>query len=89
VNAAGLAAVIVAVAALVTAVTGLLALFRKQVQVVAQVREVHELVNHQLDRQLIYNQQLTAELTAAGVAVPEQELPPGAGEAGERKVAPG
>jgi hypothetical protein len=37
------------------------------------VRKVHKLVNNQLDRQLLYNQQLAATLTKAGVPVPPQE----------------
>lgn len=72
-NAGSWAAVILAVATLVTAVTGLVALFRKQTALSGQVSDVHTLVNNQLDRQLTYNQQLAAALTGAGVAVPEQE----------------
>jgi hypothetical protein len=46
-----------------------------------KVTEVHMLVNNQLDRQLKYNQELAAALTAAGQPVPPQS---GGGEAGER-----
>ena len=45
------------------------------------VTKVHRLVNNQLDRQLLYNQQLAAALTRGGLAVPPQNQP---GEAGER-----
>ena len=72
-NAGGWAAIIIALTGLVTAVTGLLALFRRQGQLGTQVGQVHALVNNQLDRQLTYNQQLAAALTAAGVTVPQQE----------------
>jgi hypothetical protein len=84
-----LTALIVAVTGFVTAVAALIALFRRQGQVAAQVGEVHKLVNNQLDRQLVYNQRLAAALTAAGAPVPEQDKPPGTGEAGERMATPG
>jgi MFS superfamily sulfate permease-like transporter len=99
VSVTALTALIVAVTGLVSAVVGgvvaLVALFRKQAKVAEQVAgqvskvagqvdEVHHLVNNQLDRQMIYNQQLTGALIAANVAVPEQERPPGTGGAGER-----
>ena len=72
-------ALIVAVTGLVAAVGGIIALFRKQGQIAVQVSQVHQLVNDQLDRQLLYSQQLTGALIAANVPVPEQEQPPGAG----------
>ena len=46
-----------------------------------KLQEVHLAVNGRLDTVLDRVTQLTAALTAAGVAVPEQ---PGHGEAGER-----
>jgi hypothetical protein len=48
-----------------------------------KVTEIHMLVNNQLDRQLKYNQELAAALTAAGQPVPPQAQA-GSGEAGER-----
>jgi hypothetical protein len=45
----------------------------------ADVAGVHTLVNNQLDRQLQYNGQLAAALTAAGQDVPQQETAPPAG----------
>jgi len=92
---AAVTALIVALTGLVAAVGGIIALFRRQAQtareMVVKVEAVHvlaqkteKLVNNQLDRQMIYNQQLTGALIAAGIAVPEQERPPGSGEAGER-----
>jgi hypothetical protein len=72
-------ALIIALTGLVTAIGGILALY-------LQGRRTHTLVNNQLDRQLIYNQQLAATLVKAGLAVPEQDPP--AGEAGERLASP-
>lgn len=80
---AGVTALIVALTGLIGAIGGIIALFVKarttqaQVgQVQVQISDVHALVNNQLDRQLIYNQQLAAALTSAGVAVPPQDPPP-------------
>ena len=70
-----LTALIVACTSLVTAVGGVIALFRRVGGVSARVGEVHTLVNNQLDRQLRYSQELTAALTRAGVTVPEQHQP--------------
>ncbi len=72
---AAVTALIVAVTGLVAAAGGIIALFRKQTAVSGQVKEVHALVNDQLDRQLTYSQQLTGALIAANVPVPEQERP--------------
>ena len=40
------------------------------------IQEVHVMVNNQLDRQLIYSQQLSKALVKGGVAVPQQDKPP-------------
>lgn len=73
-----LPALIVAITSLVSAIGGVIALFRRVGGVSDKVDTVHGLVNNQLDRQLKYNQQLAGALTAAGQAVPEQEEPPSA-----------
>ena len=62
------AALILAIAALITAAGGF-------ITVLIKIGAVHTLVNNQLDRQLRYSQELTAALTRAGVAVPEQHQP--------------
>lgn len=86
---AAVTALIVAVTGLIGAIGALIALFRKQEktagQITGQIQQVHELVNNQLDRQLIYSQQLTGALIAANVPVPEQERPAdSSGEAGKQ-----
>jgi hypothetical protein len=75
-------AVIVAVAVL-----GWLSTRQKVEKVHRLATKTEKLVNNQLDRQLKYNQELSAALIAAGVAVPQQEQP-GHGEAGERLAPP-
>jgi hypothetical protein len=72
-TAASWAAICIAIASLISAGTGVVALFRRVGTVSTRVDEVHKLVNNQLDRQLVYSQQLTAALTEAGEPVPEQE----------------
>jgi UPF0716 family protein affecting phage T7 exclusion len=86
----GVDGLITAVSALVLAVTGLLGAWRGLLPLLRESRkqtqaigEVHTLVNNQLDRQLVRNEQLTKALTAGGVDVPARPektlLPPDTG----------
>jgi hypothetical protein len=60
---------------LIAAILGYLSTRNKVHRVDSKVSDVHKLVNNQLDRQLKYNGQLAATLTASGVPVPAQEEP--------------
>jgi len=77
-----IASIILALASLVTAFTGLAAVLVKLRTVQAKVDATHklgekteQLVNDQLDRQLRYSQQLTGALIGAHIQVPAQEQP--------------
>jgi outer membrane murein-binding lipoprotein Lpp len=68
---------------LAAAVLGYLSTRKKVDGVSGRVGEVHQLaakteklVNNQLDRQMIYNQQMAAALVANHIPVPEQEPGP-------------
>jgi sensor domain CHASE-containing protein len=70
---------------LILGVLGYLSNRRATAGVKSDVKDVHSLVNNQLDRQLDRNAQLTRTLTGAGVDVP---LSPTAAE-DERMARPG
>ena len=70
---------------LILGILGYLASRRATAGVKSDVKDVHSLVNNQLDRQLDRNAQLTRTLTGAGVDVP---LSPTAAE-DERMAGPG
>jgi hypothetical protein len=58
---------------LIVAVLGYLSTRAKVQKVHVLAEKTEKLVNNQLDRQLLYNQQLAATLTEAGVVVPPQD----------------
>jgi hypothetical protein len=60
---------------MITAILGYLSTRNKVKAVDDKVTKVHKAVNGQLDRQLTYNGQLAATLTASGVTVPPQDPP--------------